>query len=266
MDRLDGVGVGVGLGFVQKIGGQVDDVVGGGRGAGGGHGALRRQSDARIGGGGGGAGKAVTFGGAEDRIRFQRQNLGRAQGERLVDAKPPGGAGEQDVGAWVEQVGQRGEGGRRVACVDRARFGQGGDAVAVAIQAKSGGRAGQVEQARIVGNVGVDAFGEIVEQRVEAARRADGGERAAAGHVQRGVDGFEIVVCGAAVEQQQGFAAGEAEHGGGDGGKAEARGRQGGEGEGDEQRGHQGKRVQHAHQQQHQQSAGARTGHVGRRR
>jgi hypothetical protein len=78
------------------------------------------------------------------------------------------------------------------------RLGQGGDAVAVAIEAIGARRTGEIEGGGIVGQVGVDALGEVVEQRVEAARRGALGDDLVVGDMQRGVDGLEVVTSSSA--------------------------------------------------------------------
>ena len=85
-------------------------------------------------------------------------------------------------------------GGGGVGGVDAAGPGQRCDAVAVTVEAKRRGRAGYAQHPGVVGDVGIDALGEVVEQRIQAAGGPDLRGLLRAGHMQGGVDRLEVVV------------------------------------------------------------------------
>ena len=130
----------------------------------------------------------------QHRVGLERLDLAGAEHQRLLNGEPARGAGEQHGGVRDQRVRQRVEVGRRVGGVRSAGLRQGGDPAAVAIQPEGLRRAGDAQHAGVVGEVGVDALGEVVEQRVDAAGRAHLGHLLGVRRVQGGVDRLEIVV------------------------------------------------------------------------
>ena len=186
-----------------------------------------------------------------------------AQREDLRGAEASRCAGQQHVRVRDQQIRQRIQRRRRVADVQLAGLGQRGDPVAVAVQAEGARRARHTQHAGVVGYVGVHPFGEVVQQRVVAARGQHAGDHACIGRVQRRVDRLEVVEFRLVVEQQQRLGAEQR-----DTGRRRARPapapchKAGARRQRDQQQRHQEERMHHEHRGQHERRAGTRAGQV----
>ena len=125
-----------------------------------------------------------------------------AESQRLLDAEAAAGSGQQDAGTGQQAVGERVERRRGEGRGDAPGLGQCGDAIAVAIQAERLRRPRHAQHPGVVGDVGVDAFGKVVQQCIQAAWRTDFCHLLRVRHVQRGIDRLEIVVFRSRIEQQ----------------------------------------------------------------
>ena len=162
-----------------------------------------------------------------------------------------------------QHIGRGRESGSCIADIELGiYFGQGSDAIAVAIKAQRLRRARQTEQARIVGHVGVDAFGEIVQQQIVAARRPDFRHQPCVGSMQWSVDRLEVIEFRRRAEQKKRLSQYQGDGSGGDRLAASAAGKRGGHSQRHQQRRDQPERVQHKHERQHERRADARTGQV----
>ena len=113
--------------------------------------------------------------------------------QRLVDPEAAGGAEQQGACAGPQPVGQRIERGGEVGGVGLALARQGGDAVAVEVEAEGTRQSLHAQPAGIVGEVAVEAFDEAVDQEILALRRADLGQHLATARVERREDVLELV-------------------------------------------------------------------------
>ena len=192
----------VGLGGIEKIGRQVDDVV------------IAAIADCRHRPGTGHCHpcvadprrrrpKPVLQCAQEHRLRLEHMDMRRAQREDLRGAEASRCARQQHARVRDQQIRQRIQRRRRVANVQLTRLGQCGDPVAVAVQAEGAWRSRHTQHAGVVGYVGVHPFGEIVQQRVVATRGQYAGDHVCIRRVQRRVYRLEVVEFRPIVEQQQ---------------------------------------------------------------
>ena len=194
----------VGLRGIEEVRRQVDDVVAAAV-ANRGHGPFARQADATD--------RSPTRATGPGRVASARSSTGSGSSTWRCAApsaricairKPPEAPASSTLRMRDQPVWQRVQRGGGVADIERARLRQGGDAVAVAIQAKGLRRPGHAQHAGIVGDVGIDALGEVVQQqcnrRAVTARCAD---HVCIWRVQRRVDRLEVVEFCPIVEQQQ---------------------------------------------------------------
>ena len=187
--------------------------------------------------------------------RTERQDLGNAKAAR--------GPGQQNIRVGDQPIWQGVERCGGIIDIERTGPGQGGNAVAVAVQPEGLRRTGYAEHAGIVRDVGIDALGEIVQQRVIAAWRQHGRDHPCVRRVQRRVDRLEVVELRLVVEQQQGLGAEQRGTSCRGGHPAPASGDEAGTGrQRHEQQRHQEERVHHEHRSQHQRRPGARAGQV----
>ncbi len=167
-DRLGGEGAGVGLGGVEEVGGDVDQVV-----------LPAGRATAAIGLSGRHAPRIGRRHAAADATRSSTGSgstavdRGGAELLRLGDAEAAGGAGQQHAGARHQQVGQGGERRAGIARIDRPRLGQRRRCrLPSRYRPSELGGPGRPSRPALLRHIGIDALGEVVEQHVEPARRA----------------------------------------------------------------------------------------------
>ena len=192
-ERLHGERGGVGLGGVEEVGRQVDDVVTAAvahrRDR-----ALARQRDALVVAPGGRRPEAVLQRAQQHRLGLQHAHMRGAerQQSRRCGSRPrrrPAARSRAGSADTAARPAPRRRSRRRA----RPGFGSAAMRLPSRYRPKRLRRARHAQHAGVVGDVGVDALGEVVEQQVVAARRQHARDHARVGRVQRRVDRLEVV-------------------------------------------------------------------------